>query len=221
MIIYNPHNEQILSERVPLAEQLLTQISAKYCFISGSFLYKEKYEDIDIFIVSRSKRKVELENSKIKITLIDFNNLHSLFYHSVSKSCIAKNILPKKQLKVTIADYWDVINEAVPTIINQKDAFHKSVRFLILYTEYFKNKIILDTFELNKEISQYQDYKQLLGYISEKVPITINKKVTRSYIRRFFYTQAALYKDLFDYPAQRFLYNLCHTITRGITYDQS
>src|SRR3989344_1946061 len=138
MIIYNPHNQKLVKERIKQAEEILNQISAKHCFITGSFLYKEKYNDIDVFVVSRSKKEIKIKSKKVKVTVIDFNYLYSLFYHSVSKSCIAKNILPTRQLKVTFSDYWNVINEAIPTLMNEKDKFHKNVRFLILYTEYFK-----------------------------------------------------------------------------------
>ena len=123
MIIYNPHNETTLSERLKEAGELLAQIPAKYCFITGSFLYKEKYKDIDVFVITRSKTEITLKNKKVKITTIDFNDLYSLFYRSVSKSCIAKSILPAKQLKVTLTDYWRVINEAIPTLLNQKNKF--------------------------------------------------------------------------------------------------
>ena len=105
MIIYNPHNQILIQERIKQAEHILQQISAKYCFITGSFLYKEKYKDIDIFIISRTKKEIKINNPKVNITILDFNDLHSIFYHSLSKSCIAKNILPQKPLKVTLADY--------------------------------------------------------------------------------------------------------------------
>ena len=45
MIIYNPHNTIILELRIKEAEELLAQIPAQYCFITGSFLYKKKYRD--------------------------------------------------------------------------------------------------------------------------------------------------------------------------------
>src|SRR3989338_7656840 len=106
MIIYSPHNEKLINERLKEAEDLLAQVPTKYCFITGSFLYKEKYKDIDVFVVTRSKKELTLKNKKVKITTIDFNDLYSLFYHSISKSCIAKSILPAKQLKVTLTDYW-------------------------------------------------------------------------------------------------------------------
>jgi len=213
MIIYNPEN--IIKERIPEANDLLSQIKAKYCFITGSFLYKEKYKDIDIFIITRSKKKIKTSNKKAKITIIDFNDLHSLFYHSISKSCISKDILPKKPLKITISDYWNVINEAVPVLLNQKNKYHKDIRFLILYTEYFKTGNILDAFQLNKKIKEFKNYKEILKYIKKQVPEIIKEKMKKSYTKKFFYTQAGFYKDLIGYNAQRFLYNLTHLITQN------
>lgn len=218
MIIYNPHNEPLLNERIQEAEEILNKISAKYCFITGSFLYKEKYRDIDIFVVSRSKKETKLKNKKVKITFIDFNDLYSLFYHSVSKSCIAKNLLPHKPLKVTLSDYWHVVNEAIPTLLNEKDTFHKNVRFLILYTEYFKSGEILDTFQLNEKINSFQDYKKVMEYIRQELPTIISKHAKPSYIKRFFYTQAGYYKELREYTAQSFLYELTHAVARDISH---
>lgn len=234
MIIYNPHNEPILNKRIQEVEKVLNQIPAKYSFITGSFLYKEKYKDIDVFIVSRSKKEITLKNkmhqehsslacqksrrflSNVKITVIDFNDLYSLFYHSVSKSCVAKTFLPHKSLKVTLSDYWYVVNEAIPTLLNEKDTFHKNVRFLILYTEYFKSGEILDTFQLNKKINSFQDYSKVMEYIKQELPTIISKHAKPSYIKRFFYTQAGYYKELREYAAQSFLYELTHAVARGI-----
>ena len=218
MIIYNPLNEQILKERAKEAENILGKIPTKYCFITGSFLYKDNYKDIDIFVITRSKKEIILKDKKAKITLIDFNDLHSLFYHSISKSCIAKNLLPKRTVKVTLSDYWHVINEAIPTLLNQRDKFHKNIRFLILYTEYFKTGEILDTFKLHEKINSFRDYKEIIGYVKNEVPKSIQKHAKRSYIKRFFYTQTGYYKELLEYEAQNFLYKLSHEITRGVSH---
>ena len=218
MIIYNPNNANILEERIKEAENLFNQIPARYCFVTGSFLYKKKYKDIDIFVITRSKKKLKVDNKKVKITLIDFNELYSLFYHSISKNCVAKNILPIKPLKITIADYWHVVNEAVPTILNRRNKYHKDVRFLILYTEYLKNGNILDTFQLNQKIEEFDNYKQILEYIKGEIPVIIRGKIKKSYLKRFFYTQTGNYKDVLQYDAQKFLYNLAHDITRGGEY---
>ena len=214
MIIYNPLNEVILKERIKQAEEFLDQLPTKYCFMTGSFLYKEKYKDIDLFVISRTSKKLALDNPKVRITILDFNDLTSLFYHSVSKSCLAKNILPQRPLKVTLSDYWQVVNEAIPTLLNEKDQFHKNVRFLILYTEYFKTGEVLDTFQLARKISQFAGYREVLAYIEQVIPSLVYKKITASYAKRFFYTQAGYYKGLRDYAAQRFLYNLTHQIAQ-------
>ena len=218
MIIYNPHNEQLLSARIKEAEELLTKVPAKYCFITGSFLYKEKYKDIDLFIVTRSKKEIIIRNKKVKITFIDFNDTYSLFYHSISTSCIAKNFLPAKPLKATLSDYWQVINEAVPSLLNEKDQFHKNVRFLVLYMEYFKTGEILDTFQLNEKINLFKDYNEVMEYVKQESPGIINKYARPSYVKRFFYTQAGHYKELQEYAAQSFLYELTREIARGITH---
>jgi len=218
MIIYNPYNEKIIKKRAEEIKAILSKIPTKYCFITGSFLYKERYEDIDVFIISRTKKDIKIDNKNAAITIIDFNDLYSLFYHSLSKSCIAKNILPIRPLKVTISDYWHVINEAIPTLLNQKNRFHKDIRFLILYTEYFKTGNILDTFQLSKKLEEFKNYKEILNYVKKEVPYAINKRIKKSYIKRFFYTQAGFYKELLGFKAQRFLYDLVHAVTRGAHY---
>ena len=215
MIIYNPNNEKIIEKRMKEAEELLIQISAKHCFITGSFLYKENYKDIDIFVITRTKKEFKINNKKAKITIIDFNDLYSLFFHSIIKSCISKNILPRRSIKATISDYWQVVNEAITTIVNRKDKYHKDVRSLILYTEYFKTGQVLDTFQLTKKIQGFKDYKDILDYVNEETPKNINKSIKKSYIKRFFYTQAGFYKELLEYKAQKFLYTLVHAITNG------
>lgn len=221
MIIYNPSNEQLLDERLNEAQALLDQIPAKHCFITGSFLFKRDYNDIDIFAITRKKLNVQFTNKKAKLTIIDFNDLYSLFYHSISKSCISKNILPTRPLKVTLSDYWGVINEAIPTILNRKDKFHKDIRFLILYTEYFKNGVILDTFQLTRFIAGIKSHKEILEYVKKELPGIMREHGKISYLKRFFYTQAGYYKDALEYPAQRFLYELTHFITRGVAHGAS
>ncbi|MBI5389357.1 hypothetical protein HZB01_03180 [Candidatus Woesearchaeota archaeon] len=218
MIIYNPRNTSFLQERLILAQEILEQLPCKYCFITGSFLYAKEYGDIDVFAITRSKKEMKSSNKKVKITLIDFNDMYSLFFHSVSKSCIAKSILPTKPLKATIADYWHVINEAVPTLLNQKTTYHKDVRFLILYTEYFRTGEVLDTFLLNQKVNSFSDYKGVLEYINENIPNAITAKSKSSYLKRFFYSQAGYYKGLRQYDAQKFLYALAHSITGGVLH---
>ena len=212
-VIYTP--EKIIKERIKQAEDILQEIPVKNCFITGSFLHKQNYKDIDVFVITRTKKKIEVKKRKVKIAKIDFNDLYSLFYHSVSKNCVSKNILPQRQLKVTLADYWHVINEAVPSVLNKGTKISKEIRSLILYTEYFKTGQVLDTTQLDQKINQFKDHHKILEYVEKEIPLIICKNRKRSYLKRFFYTQAGHYKELISYRAQKFLYDLTHLIARG------
>jgi len=215
VIVYDPKKYQILNQRIKTAESILEQIPAKHCFISGSFLYKDKYNDIDIFVISRTKKKAALKEKNVKLQTIDFNDLHSLFYHSIAKSCIAKNILPAKELKVTIADYWQVVSEAIPSLLNNKNRFRKTIRNLILYTEYLISDDVLDSFQLSKKIEEFKNFSEVMDYIQKNVPAAVLKHIKKSYAKRFFYTQAGNYKSATEYDSQRVLYSIAHQITKG------
>ena len=75
---------------------------------------------------------------------------------------------------------------------------------------------MLDTFQLTQKINSFKDYTQVLKYIKTELSKIIRKHAKPTYIKRFFYTQAAVYKDLLQYDAQRYLYELSHEVTRGI-----
>ncbi len=212
MIIYNPRCSSFFKGRLSKAESILKAIPVKNCFITGSFLHKNRFEDIDIFLISRTKKNIKIANKKANVQIIDFNALYSLFFHSITKRCVAKNILPIKPLKVTLTDYWHVLNDAIPTLMNQKSKYHKHIRFLILYTEYFKTGEILDTYQLWEKINGFRNYRGIMDYVREEVPFIMQRNMKKSYLKRFFYTQAGYYKDSLTYDAQRFLYDLTHLI---------
>jgi len=209
MIVYGPDN--MIPARIKEAEKILDRLPFRHCLITGTFLYEEKYKDIDVFVISRSKRKIEAEK-KIKLTIIDFNQLHSLFYHSLSKMCVAKSVLPRKELRVTIADYWDVIDEAVPTVLNEKKDFHKGIRPLVLYTEYLENDTILTSFDLRHKIYSFKNSEEVLSYIRIHAPLGIRKRAKKGYIKRYFYTQAGFHKRNIRFVGQKDLYEISHAI---------
>ena len=60
--------------------------------------------------------------------------------------------------------------------------------------------------------------KDILDYVKENVPAIMIKEGKKSYLKRFFYTQAGFYKDILYYDTQKILYDLTHEVTRGLTY---
>jgi hypothetical protein len=215
MIINNVENKPFLKERINHIEKIFKKIKLKHVFISGSYLYKEKYNDIDVFIISRKKGIEDLEIKGLNIHPIDFNNLHSLFYHSITKSCISKSFLPKKDLKVTITNYWEWINETIPMAYNFPKIIKKESRSVVLYTEYLKTGKILSSKELNEECEKVKDLRKFLEYININVPFVINKHAKKSYIKRYFYNYSKFYKDNMQYNGCEEFIPLIQKITRG------
>ena len=86
---------------------------------------------------------------------------------------------------------------------------------------YLKKGFNVIALEANPElvrrgIKKFRNYKEVLGYVNKNIPKIMTKNMKKSYIKRFFYTQAGFYKAIREYKAQDFLYKLTHVITRGI-----
>jgi len=212
IITYNPQNRKILKGRKEKAEEIFDELPYRYCFISGSFLFSNDYKDIDVFVITRSNKKVHLEDEKINVQVIDFNDLYSLFYHSVKKTCLAKNILPEKDLKTSIKEYWDIVNESLADARNKKKNFSKQIRSLILYTHYLVEDEILDSYDLIRISRKLNTVKKIENYMEENAPKGIARNSKKSYIQRFFYSFASRYKDLLDYKGMEKMYDLTHKI---------
>lgn len=212
MIIYNPQDTDLLKNRVGEASRILDKIEAKHCFITGSFLYAKNYKDIDIFVITRKKAKFLVKNKKAAVSVIDFNELHSLAYHSLAKCCVSKDILPKKTIRLTMSEYWSAVNEAIPSLMNEKTKPEKQIRTVVLYTEYLRNNKVLDSFELRQMTNKLRTKQEFYRYLEHSLPAAVHAWKKQGYIRRFFYTQAGNYRKFFEFSSQRHLYMLCHRI---------
>ena len=71
-------------------------------------------------------------------------------------------------------------------------------------------------YNLKMENEEFKNFKSILNYINKEAPLVINKNVKKSYIKRYFYTQAGYYKGAFDYKSQRYLYELTHNIVKSV-----
>ena len=208
MIIKYTDNEHI-RKREEKAEEIFSSLPYRYCLITGSFIYKKNYKDIDVFVISRSKKKAKAEGS-VRVQSLDFNDLHSLFYHSIIKQCIAKNILPKKPLKVTMAQCWESISEAYISLMNDPKDFRKHARDIMLYIHYAKTREVLGSIDLAKKTNEFRGAKEVQEYVKKSAPKALSLLGSKTYRKRYFYTQAASYKELFDYGSYTFLYAVAH-----------
>ncbi len=121
---------EMLPERVKQAKQILKKLGYEKAFISGSFLFKKKYGDIDIFIIS--KRRKSFTKSKQHFTFIIPSDLHQPIFVSAAKYSVAnfpaivKTDLNKNRANDLLFTYQWVINQ----ILEGED--QKELRDLLL-----------------------------------------------------------------------------------------
>ena len=87
----------------------------KKAFISGSFLFSEHYEDIDLYIIS-NKRK-QFHKDKIHYIFITNSDLSKPLFNSASKFCVsnfliaANPIISRPNFNELVSSYQIAINE--------------------------------------------------------------------------------------------------------------
>lgn len=187
MFVYSPEN--ILPERLAEAKKILQRVPYKHAFITGSFLYEEEYNDIDVFIISRTKKTFEMEGCDVHF--IDFNQASSLFFHSVTKQCVSKSVIPVKKLRVRVSDYWELLNEILTPVAGDAN-MKKEARMAILYTVYLSQGVVLDSYSLKKYSFEKND---LECFLFNHAPSIFQKHMSLSYLKRFFYSRTKYYEE--------------------------
>lgn len=187
MFVYSPEN--IIPERVAEAKRILQRIPCKHAFITGSFLYEEEHNDVDVFIISRTKNTFEMKGCDVHF--IDFNQASSLFFHSITKQCVSKSIIPLKKLRVRISDYWELLNEVLTPIAGDID-MAKEARMVILYTVYLSQGKVLDSYSLKKYSFEQED---LESFLFSHAPAIFREHMSPSYLKRFFYSRTKYYEE--------------------------
>ncbi len=79
--------ESMIPERVEIAKKILKEINYEKAFISGSFLYKQKYNDVDIYVLNKSRKSYNKEEKHF--TFITEKDLHKPLFVSVAKYSVA------------------------------------------------------------------------------------------------------------------------------------
>lgn len=177
------NGRNMLHDRVEKAKYILRSIN-KQAFISGSFLFKKKFNDIDIYVISkRRKQYTKGKNNFVHITTSDLNKpiFASAALYSVSNFELPRIKVPRKRYGFTntIMAYQISIKEYL-----EKEGF-KTLKYLLM--EYYlvvKNKI-LDSYELTFE---YERITRSVKAI-EEINIMIKKLLLKSYSNRYLYDE--------------------------------
>lgn len=156
--------QNMIPERVEQAKQILKELGYPKAFISGSFLFKETYNDIDIFVVS-GRRKAHRQDEK-HITHILESDLHKLLFTSLVKSSVATfnyvgRIEPQSE---NIQDFLFLYQWIVNQVLEGED--QKELRDILLKYYFYVEKTVLSAFELNLEFERI-------------IELPINERITK------------------------------------------
>jgi len=175
--------EGMIPERVAGAKEILCRLN-KPAFISGSFLYAEQYNDIDIFVLS--KRRTQYHQGNENFLCITESDLRKPLFYSAAKCSVAnffiggiKPIIQRPMFNDLIVAYELAINE----ILDNDD--QKTIRDIIFEYSTHIDGMILDSFSLYQEFTRIRSLKQ-----EERISIInamTKKLLMKLYARRYLY----------------------------------
>lgn len=183
--------EFIRKDRLERTVNLLRKYSKKFkkrVLVSGSFLYNEKYNDIDVFVISKYNKE-DYRDGRIHVNYLSSDVEGSLFLKSISEISVS-NFSFGKEIK---EEYFlsDILHlyELVILLILQGDSFVSELRDLILRMEYVFDDVVLNSMQLKKVVDKIVRSKfsvEIINkyVISKIVCISGAKKVLNKFIEK-------------------------------------
>lgn len=191
--------EFIIKQRKEQAKKILKRFSRNHknidIFITGSFLYKKEYHDIDIFIFSKYE-KDDYKEGNIHVNYLPPEAKDSLFFKSASKICVSNFKIDSVNVKeeVTVENLINIYQELIIYILKKND-FKKELRTFILECYYLTENIVLTSSELNKLADRYKKSKNILNLISKLMVHTLINQETQTKIKKLLKEYIQLNKE--------------------------
>lgn len=152
--------QDMIPERVNKAKQILAELkkekSADKAFISGTFLFAQDYNDIDIYIISTKRKqfhkKEENSDKELHFIHITEDDLKKPIFNSASQYCVANFFVETPKPLIRRPTYNDLVmtyEGAISEALDNDD--QKTIRELLFYYELLINDNVLDAFLLYKK----------------------------------------------------------------------
>ncbi|MCK4589007.1 MAG: hypothetical protein KAT77_01070 [Nanoarchaeota archaeon] len=163
--------DKIISGRIREAKKILAEYKDKRVFISGSFLFSKKYNDIDIFVIKERGYKEEWEGNQHLISLTE-KRLERPVFQSAALISISNFPLPSKikERPLKLGEFMSSYHEAGIEIMSKQE---REITRYIVFTYYLKiKKTLLNGLEL--------------GNITRKLTLDQLDDMVRAVLIRFF-----------------------------------
>jgi hypothetical protein len=147
--------DKIVTGRIEKAKAIISEYATKHSkvFISGSFLFSKKYNDIDIFIVRERGYKEEYKDDH-HIIFIPEKRLSKPVFQSAALISVSTFNIPFKKGKITLklGEFMSSYHEAVIEIMSNQE---RELTRYIIFTYYYKiKKKMLNGKELQKKTQE-------------------------------------------------------------------
>lgn len=182
----------IKKDRLQKAINLIKKYSRKHknmrILISGSFLFSRKYNDIDIFVISKYNKE-DYKEGIVHINYLPIDIEKTLFFKSIYSISIANfrsDIKIEEEFNVN-----DILHlyEIVVLLIMQKDKCLQELRDLIIRLEYISNKVILDAMQLkiitDKILNAKNPIQIISKYLIAKIINSYGRKILAKALSKF------------------------------------
>ncbi|MFH0701255.1 MAG: hypothetical protein V2A62_02350 [Candidatus Woesearchaeota archaeon] len=194
--------EKILPHRLVLAKKYLKEFSRRFrnkrIIISGSFLYSEKYNDIDTFVIEKYD-KDDFHKENIHFNYLPPKALDSLFINSLRKICLTNFDLNYLTVKETITSSQIIskYQEIRQDLAENKPGWLKiDLRDFIINCYYASNRIILDPIQLKDLLNHYLEHKNKDKLIQKLFVNTLLTGFSNSEIKKISQQMIKSYREI-------------------------
>ncbi|MBI2151135.1 hypothetical protein HYU21_00210 [Candidatus Woesearchaeota archaeon] len=212
---------KILPERLKQAKKLLRKFSRRFknkpIIIGGSFLYSERYNDIDIFVIEKYEKE-DYEKNNYHINYLQPSALNSLFLNSLSKVCLSNFDLSmiKVEEKVTanqiISKYQEIQRDLASDNQKNNNWLKIDLREFIIDCYYAGNKIILDSSQLRSILNNLLQKKNRKKLIQKMFVQAILMGFENKEVKAISINMIKSYKDLIKgYKNKKYYMELINT----------
>lgn len=178
----------IKKDRLKKATSLIKKYSRKHknmkILVGGSFLYKEKYNDIDIFVISKYNKE-DYRDGNVHVNFLPADIEKTLFFKSISAISVANFVFDKSAIdeEFKLADILHLY-EVVILLIMQKDEYLAELRELVLNAEYISSKVILNSIQLKEITDKIRRRKSPIKVLSKYIIVKIINSYTSSVLKK-------------------------------------
>jgi hypothetical protein len=157
--------EKIRNDRLIVAKKYLKNLSRKFknkhILISGSFLYNERYNDIDVFVISKYDKE-DYNQDNLHINYLTEEVYSSLFFESLRKLCISNKelLFSETKEKANIDTFISLYQELFNDLKENPKLAKQTLREFLIQSSFIGKTPIPDSFELKTQVDSILKLKR-------------------------------------------------------------